>query len=308
MVYCRAMQQPTTHCGTIALIGAPNAGKSTLLNRLVGQKISIVTPKAQTTRSRVMGVALSGEAQMVFLDVPGIFSAEAGFERAMVKAAWNSAREADVILFLYDARKRPTDETEAALQRLSVMDKPIYLGLNKIDTVKAKPELLARVQWFTERLQWRDVFMISALSGDGVKEMKEALAASLPQSPWLYPEDTLTDLPMRMIASELTREQCFLLLQQELPYTLTVETEQYNIAADGVAEIHQTIIVQNERQKMIVIGKGGAMLKDIGQRARREIRRASGQPCRLQLFVKVRADWKDKPDVYQYHGLEYKKP
>lgn len=303
------MQQPnhpSTHCGSIALIGAPNAGKSTLLNRLVGMKISIVTPKAQTTRNRITGVVVSGGAQMVFLDVPGVFEAEQGFERAMVKAAWGGAAEADLIVFMFDARKRPTDETERAVARIAQMGKPLYLALNKVDDVSAKHTLLELAQWFTARANWTQVFMLSALTGDGVKEMKQTLAEALPPGPWLYPEDALTDLPMRIIASELTREQLFMALQQELPYTLTVETEKYETAADGVQEIHQTIIVQNERQKMIVIGKGGAVLKKVGERARKEIRRVSGSPCRLNLFVKVRADWKDKPDSYQYLGLEFK--
>lgn len=302
----RRMNPTQTRCGTIALIGAPNAGKSTLLNRLVGTKISIVTPKAQTTRHRITGVALEGEAQLVFLDVPGVFHAEQGFERAMVKAAWGGAAEADLILFMFDARKRPTEETEAAIARIAQMEKPLYLALNKVDDVKAKHTLLELVAWFTERAGWKQVFMLSALTGDGVKELRETLAAALPENPWFFPEDALTDLPMRMIASELTREQCFLQLQQEIPYTLTVETETYTTAADGVQEISQIIIVQNERQKMIVIGKKGAMLRTIGERARKEIRRVSGAPCRLNLFVKVRADWKEKPDAYQYLGLEFK--
>lgn len=293
-------------CGTVALIGAPNAGKSTLLNRLVGTKISIVTPKAQTTRHRVTGVAFEGESQIIFLDVPGVFHADAGFERAMVKAAWGGAAEADVILFMFDARKKPSDETAAAVAKIAQMEKPIYLALNKTDDVKAKHTLLELVTWFNERAKWTNVFMLSALTGDGVKELKLTLAAAMPEAAWQYPEDALTDLPMRIIASELTREQCFLQLQQELPYTLTVETEKYETAADGVQEIAQTIIVQNERQKMIVIGKKGAMLKTIGERARKEIRRVSGAPCRLNLFVKVRADWKEKPDSYQYLGLEFK--
>jgi len=294
-----------TTCGTIALIGAPNAGKSTLLNRLVGTKISIVTPKAQTTRNRVTGVALNGSSQLVFLDVPGVFNAEQGFERAMVKSAWAGAAEADIILFMFDARKFPTAETEQGVQRIAQLGKPIYLALNKVDDVKAKHTLLELATWFTDRAPWAQVFMLSALTGDGVKEMKDELSAALPKGPWHFPEDALTDMPMRMIASELTREQLFLQLQEELPYTLTVETETYSIAEDGVAEIHQNIIVQNERQKMIVIGKGGSMLKTVGSRARVEIRRVSGAPCRLNLFVKVRADWKEKPDAYQYLGLEF---
>ena len=295
-----------THCGTVALIGAPNAGKSTLLNRLVGAKISIVTPKAQTTRSRVTGVALNGVTQLVFLDVPGVFEAEQPFERAMVSAAWGSAAEADAVLFLFDARKKPTDETEAALQRIAQLKKPIFLALNKIDGVTgSKLKLLELAQWFTERAPWKEVFMISALTGDGTLELRDGLSAVMPQSPWFYPEDALTTVPMRLLASELTREQCFLKLQEELPYTLTVETERYE-EKDGVSEIHQVIIVQNERQKMIVIGKGGAMLKDIGSAARREISKAAGSPCRVFLFVKVREDWKDKPEAYNYLGLEFR--
>jgi GTP-binding protein Era len=299
-------QTQQTHCGTIALIGAPNAGKSTLLNRLVGTKISIVTPKAQTTRNKVTGVALEGGAQLVFLDVPGVFNASPSFERAMVSAAWGGAKQADIILFMFDARKRPTDETAEAVQRISQLGKPIFLALNKVDDVDSKPRMLELVGWFTERAKWNEVFMISALTGDGTKELKTALANALPEGPWHFPEDALTDMPMRMIASELTREQCFLQLQEEIPYTLTVETETYETAEDGVSEIRQTIIVQNERQKMIVIGKKGSMLKTIGERARKEIRRVSGNPCRLIIFVKVRADWKEKPDAYQYLGLEFK--
>jgi len=299
-------QESPTHCGTIALIGAPNAGKSTLLNRLVGQKISIVTPKAQTTRNRVTGVAMAGQTQLVFLDVPGVFEAEEGFEQAMVNAAWNGAKEADSVLFLFDARKNPTEETERAVARLARLEKPIFLGLNKVDTIKgSKLPLLERAAWFQERAKWKEIFMICALNGDGVSELKAALGGSLPESPWFYPEDMLTTVPMRILASELTREQCFLKLQQELPYTLTVETERYE-EKEGVIEVHQTIIVQNERQKMIVIGKGGSMLKDIGSGARREIGKAAGQPCRTFLFVKIREDWKEKPDAYHYLGLDFK--
>lgn len=296
-----------TRCGTVALIGAPNAGKSTLLNRIVGAKISIVTPKAQTTRNRVTGVVARDSSQLIFLDVPGVFAAEENFERAMVSAAWSGANEADVILFLYDARKNPTEETEAALKRLATFDKPIFLALNKVDTIKgSKLPLLERAAWFKERVAWKEIFMICARNGDGVSELTSALSVALPEAPWFYPEDTLTTLPMRLLASELTREQCFLKLQQELPYTLTVETEKYEEKEDGVIELHQTIIVQNERQKMIVIGKGGAMLKAIGMAARREISKMAGQPCRTFIFVKIREDWKEKPEVYQYLGLDFK--
>lgn len=295
-----------TRCGTIALIGAPNAGKSTLLNRLMGSKISIVTPKAQTTRSRITGVLTTDQTQMIFLDVPGVFDATAPFERAMVSAAWSGASEADTVLFLYDARKTPTEETETALKRLAGLRKPCFLALNKADTLRSnRPKLLERAAWFSERLEWAEVFMISARTGDGVDDLRSALAKALPENPWFYPEDTLTTLPMRNLVSELTREQCFLKLQEELPYTLAVETERYEEKV-GVIEIHQTIVVQHERQKTIVIGKGGAMLKAIGTAARREIRKVAGKPARLFLFVKVREDWKEKPDAYQYLGLEFR--
>jgi GTP-binding protein Era len=296
-----------TRCGTIALIGAPNAGKSTLLNRMVGTKISIVTPKAQTTRVRVTGVTVEGETQLVFLDVPGVFEANQSFEKAMVSAAWNSARSADVVMFMHDARKNPTEETHAVVTRIRDMGKPAVIALNKTDAVLDKTILLERVAWFNERAIWHHIFLISARKGDGMEDMRGALADMMPPGPFLYDRDALTDMPMRLCASELTREQCFLKLQEELPYTLTVENEKYEARADGSVEIHQNIIVQNERQKTILIGKGGAMLKAIGERARHEIGRLIGAKCHLYLFVKVRADWKDKPESYSYLGLEFEK-
>lgn len=297
----------TTKCGHIALIGAPNAGKSTLLNRVVGTKISIVTPKAQTTRVRVTGVTMEGSTQLVFMDVPGVFDATQSFEKAMVGAAWNSAKSADVILFIHDARKKPTDETEAVIARLRDMGKPCIIALNKIDAVADKKVLLERTVWFNERLVWQHIFMISARKGEGVDDLRDALAELMPEGPYLYDEDALTDMPMRLVASELTREQCFLKLQEELPYTLTVENEKYESRPDGSVEIHQNIIVQNERQKTILIGAGGQMLKAIGERARAEIGKLIGAKCHLYLFVKVRADWKDKPESYSYLGLDFEK-
>lgn len=296
-----------TKCGHIALIGAPNAGKSTFLNRMVGAKISIVTPKAQTTRVRVTGVTMEGEAQLVFLDVPGVFNAQETFEKAMVGAAWNAAKGADVILFIHDARKKPTEETEEVLTRIKQMGKPAIIALNKTDAVADKKVLLERTVWFNERLVWQHIFMISARKGDGVQDVRECLAEMMPAGPLLYDRDALTDMPMRLCASELTREQCFLKLQEELPYTLTVENEKYETRADGSVEIHQNIIVQNERQKTILIGSGGQMLKAIGERARHEIGRLIGAKCHLYLFVKVRADWKNKPESYSYLGLEFDK-
>lgn len=299
-------ESQTPHCGTIALIGAPNAGKSTLLNRMVGTKISIVTPKAQTTRVRVTGVTMEGETQLVFLDVPGVFDATQTFEKAMVNAAWSSARSADVVLFIHDARKKPTDETEAVINRIKDMDKPAIIALNKVDALPDKKVLLERVVWFNERLVWQHIMLISARKGDGIHDLRGALAEMMPEGPHLYDRDALTDMPMRLVASELTREQCFLKLQEELPYTLTVENEKYDARADGSVEIHQNIIVQNERQKTILIGKDGQMLKAIGERARHEIGRLLGAKCHLYLFVKVRADWKDKPEAYSYLGLDFK--
>ena len=299
------MENDTKRCGMIALIGAPNAGKSTLLNRMVGTKISIVTPKAQTTRVRVTGVTMEGDTQLVFLDVPGVFDAKETFEKAMVQAAWNSARSADVILFIHDARKKPTDETEAVIKRIADMKKPAIIALNKVDAVVDKKVLLERTLWFNERLVWQHIMMISACKGDGIHDLRGALAELMPQGPYLYEEDALTDMPMRLVASELTREQCFLKLQEELPYTLTVENEKYETRGNGSVEIHQNIIVQNERQKTILIGKDGQMLKAIGERSRHEIGRLLGAQCHLYLFVKVRADWKDKPETYSYLGLDF---
>lgn len=290
--------ETTSYYATIALIGPPNAGKSTLLNRLVGSKLSIVTPKAQTTRTRVTGVLTEGAAQLVFMDVPGVFEATKTFEKAMVATAWQGAGQADMVLFLFDARKKPDDETEAALARLAAMAKPLLLAVNKVDAVEHKPVLLERIAWFKERVAWKDIFLISAKTGDGVDALQQALVQAAAPGTWLYPEDTLTDLPMRLIAAELTREQCFLSLQEELPYTLHVETESYEVRRDGSVEIRQAIIVQNERQKMIVIGAGGQMLKKIGERARKEIGKVAEATCHLYLFVKVRADWKEKPQEY----------
>lgn len=299
------METTTTRCGSIALIGAPNAGKSTLLNRMVGTKISIVTPKAQTTRVRVTGVTMEGRAQLVFLDVPGVFDANQGFEKAMVGAAWNSAKAADVIVYVFDARKKPTDETEATVKRIRDLGRPAIIALNKVDAVPDKKVLLDRVVWFNERVVWQHIFLISARKGDGVHDLRGALAEMMPEGPYHYEEDALTDMPMRLVASELTREQCFLKLQEELPYTLTVETEKYEERPNGSVEIHQNIIVQNERQKTILIGRDGQMLKAIGERARQGIGKLLGTQCHLYLFVKVRADWKEKPEAYNYLGLEY---
>ncbi|MFZ4125884.1 MAG: GTPase Era [Rickettsiales bacterium] len=297
--------KPETRCGFVALIGAPNAGKSTLLNTLVGTKISIVTPKAQTTRSRITGVCIHNNAQLVLVDVPGVFRAKQRLEKAMVERAWGSAGEADIVLFMHDVKRTPDDETEQMLEQVKGSGKPLYLVLNKVDILEDKAKLLELGTWFKERAPFKDIFMISALKKDGIIDVLEVMAKEVPAGPWLFPEDELTDIPVRFMAAEFTREQCFLRLREELPYTLFVETEEYKERADGSVEIRQIIVVQNERQKMIVLGKGGAQIKEIGAAARQQISRALEQKVHLFLFVKVREDWKDNPEVYRMLGLNH---
>jgi len=297
-------KNPSTRCGFVALLGAPNAGKSTLLNAVVGQKIAIVTPKAQTTRSRMLGIALQNEAQLIFIDVPGIFKAKRDFEKAMVDAAWSAMADADVVLWMHDAIKKPTDETEEMLERLARCGKPVALVLNKVDALDDKSRLLELVEWFSQRITLAHIFMISARSGDGVADVMAFAASHVKEGPWLYPEDQLTDAPSRFIAAELTREQCFMKLRDELPYALHVETERYEAKEDGSVAIHQIIIVENERQKMMVLGKGGQMLKDIGTRARQNISRELGCTAHVFLFVKVRDDWKSDAQLRSDLGLK----
>lgn len=296
---------PKTRCGFIALIGAPNAGKSTLMNRIIGAKVSIVTPKAQTTRSRVTGAVIKGDDQLVFVDVPGVFNAKQRFEKAMVDCAWSGADEADVIVFVFDAQKKPTEETEQALARIAQSSKPRILVLNKVDAVSDKGALLPLIDWFQSKVEFPSIIIISALTGDGVLDLVERIKSFLPAGPWLYDAEHLTDVPKRLLAAELTREQCFFKLREELPYALMVETENYEEFKDGSVKINQVITVQNERQKTIVLGKSGAMLKQIGEASRREIERNWGQKCHLFLFVRVREDWKDKPEHYATLGLNY---
>lgn len=294
----------STSCGFVALLGAPNAGKSTLLNTLVGQKIAIVTPKAQTTRSRMLGIAIVGDTQLIFIDVPGIFHAKRAFEKAMVETAWSARAEADVILWLHDSLKKPSDETAAMLERLRDVGKPVALVLNKIDALDNKRTLLELVDWFAARTQLSATFMICARSGDGVAELVDFAIRHMPRSPWLFPEDQCTDAPSRVIASELTREQCFMQLREELPYAVHVETERFETKPDGSVVIHQVIVVENERQKMMVLGKGGQMLKSISQKARANISRELGIAAHVFVFVKVREDWKRDPHIRQHLGIK----
>lgn len=303
------MQNPNTACGYVAFLGAPNAGKSTLLNALVGQKLAIVTPKAQTTRSRISGVVIEALAQIVLLDVPGVFEAPASkpFEQAMVAAAWSAVADADVVAVILDARRGLDDENRKIIEKLAVgkSTKRHILVLNKIDLV-AKDSLLALIAEANALLAFDDTLMISALKGDGIEALRGYLAVAMPTGPWLFPEDHLTDLPQRLIASEITREKCFLKLREELPYALTVETESWEEKRDGSIKISQTIIVEREGQKGIVLGKGGATLKAIGESSRREIEATLECKAHLFLFVKVRENWKQQPDSYSYLGLNFK--
>jgi len=296
---------PDTGCGFVALIGAPNVGKSTLINALVGTKISIVTPKVQTTRTLIRGIACEGAAQLIFVDTPGIFAPRRRLDRAMVGTAWGSAQDADVVALLIDARKGLKEDDEAIIQRLSDVHTPAkVLVLNKVDVV-AKTALLVLAQMLNERSTFVATFMISALSGDGVDDLKKWLAAQVPPGPWLYPEDQISDAPLRQLAAEITREKLYLRLHQELPYQSTVETEAWKELQDGSVRIEQTIYIERESQGKIVLGKGGRTIKAIGAAARAEIAEAIEQPVHLFLFVKVREGWGDDPERYRQIGLEF---
>ncbi|MEO7276879.1 MAG: GTPase Era [Sphingomicrobium sp.] len=290
--------------GFVAVIGAPNAGKSTLVNALVGQKVAIVSPKAQTTRARLMGIALSGEAQVLLVDTPGIFKPKRRLDRAMVAAALTGAEDADLILFVIDAAAGVKSDVERIVAALSTRQHPLFIALNKVDLVK-KPELLALAVRLTDLLSPDQLFMISASTGDGVADVMTALTAAMPEGPWLYPEDEVSDATDRMIAAELTREQIVNQLYQELPYATAVETETWQDRADGSTEIRQQILVARDTQKAIVIGKGGARLKAIGAAARAEIARHLGRPVHLYLHVKVNAGWDEDRGLYRDIGLEW---
>ena len=297
----------SARCGVVALVGAPNAGKSTLLNAFVGAKVSIVTPRVQTTRARVTGVAVDGNAQFVFVDTPGIFPPRRRLERAMVDAAWSGARDADAIVLLVDSR-RPADtdgdDTARIVGGLAGAGLPAVLALNKIDLVE-KNRLLALSAALNGAGAFRDTFMISALSGDGVGDLRDYLAGVLPEGPWLYPEDQIADMPMRLLAAETTREKLFMRLRQELPYHLTVETEGWEERPDGSARIDQVIYVSRDSHKGIVLGKGGRAIGSVGAAARLELENVMARPVHLFLRVKVRAAWLDEPARYREMGLEF---
>jgi GTPase len=293
-------------CGFIALIGAPNAGKSTLINALVGTKVTIVSHKVQTTRALLRGIAIEGEAQLVFIDTPGIFAPRRRLDRAMVSTAWAGAHDADIVGVLIDAKRGIDDEASALLDGLATVPQRKALLLNKVD-VAEKPALLGLAQTANGRANFCATFMISALTGDGVADFKRWLAAEVPPGPWHYPEDQITDAPLRQLAAEITREKLYLRLHQELPYQSTVETASWQERSDGSVRIEQTIYVERESQRKIVLGKGGQTIKAIGAEARREIAEVIEQPVHLFLFVKVREGWGDDPERYREMGLEFPK-
>jgi GTP-binding protein Era len=288
----------------VAILGAPNVGKSSLLNRLVGAKVSIVSPKAQTTRRRIVGITVRGSAQLCFVDTPGIFAAAGELERAMVEAAWRAATDADLAVLVIDARRGLDGRSRAVVEGLGRVGRPALVALNKIDLVKP-PALLPLTAAVNALHPFLETLYVSAETGQGCDELLDALAGRAPEGPWLYPEDQLSDLSSRAMAAETTREKLFLQLQQELPYAATVETEQWVESPDGSeVRIDQTIYVERPGQKAIVIGKGGARLKAIGEAARRDLEEQLGQRVHLFLFVKVREDWRRDPERWREIGLE----
>jgi GTPase len=291
-------------CGFIALIGAPNAGKSTLTNALVGSKVAIVTPKVQTTRSLLRGIAIVGNAQLVLIDTPGIFAPRRRLDRAMVTTAWTGAHDADLVALLIDASKGLDAEVQAILDRLGEVRQSKVLVLNKVDVVD-KLRLLELAQTVNARTSFAATFMISALSGDGVDDLRSWLAAHVPAGPWHYPPDEVSDAPLRQLAAEITREQLYLKLHQELPYQSTVETEVWTERQDGSVRIEQTIYVERESQRKIVLGKGGQSIKAIGEAARKELAEIIEKRVHLFLFVKVRENWGNDPERYRQMGLEF---
>ena len=300
------VNEANTRCGFVALIGAPNVGKSTLINALVGSKVSIVTPKVQTTRTLIRGISIEGQAQLIFVDTPGIFSPKRRLDRAMVGSAWGSTQDADLVALLIDARKGLKEDDEAIVRMLGDVRPPVVLVLNKVD-LAAKPALLDLTQRLNEQAKFAATFMISALSGDGVADLRSWFAAHVPPGPWLYPEDQISDAPMRQLAAEITREKLYLRLHQELPYQSTIETEVWKELRDGAVRIEQTIYVDRESQRKIVLGKGGQAIRAIGAAARADIAKIIEQPVHLFLHVKVREGWADDPERYREMGLEFPK-
>ncbi|NBX03355.1 MAG: GTPase Era [Alphaproteobacteria bacterium] len=294
-----------TKCGIVAIIGEPNAGKSTLINRLVGGKVSIVTPKVQTTRFNIRGVCVHEQSQIIFVDTPGIFSAEKNFEKAMVSAAWSGIGDADAVLMLIDSEVGIRASTRELLDKLKTVKKPVFLALNKVDAVE-KNKLFALAQTCADSGAFQEIFMISAKSGDGVDAVMKELSAVVPAGPFLYPEDQMSDISLRLLAAEITREKIFMKLEQELPYAIFVETESWEETETSV-KVAQVILVQREGQKKIVIGDGGQMIKNIGIAARKDLEKVVDKRIHLSLFVKVKPNWKDDSESYRLLGLEFKR-
>ncbi|MDP3898064.1 MAG: GTPase Era [Mesorhizobium sp.] len=293
-----------TRSGFVALIGAPNAGKSTLVNQLVGTKVSIVTHKVQTTRALVRGIAIHRQAQIVFVDTPGIFKPKRRLDTAMVTTAWGGAKDADIVLVLIDAERGVKGDADAILTHISAEGQPKILILNKVDRVKPEA-LLALTETINARVAFKRTFMISALTGSGCKDLLDYLAEALPEGPWYYPEDQISDLPMRQLAAEITREKLYLRLHQELPYSSHIETEKWEEKKDGSVRIEQVIYVERDSQKKIVLGHKGETIRSIGQASRKDIADILGQKVHLFLFVKVRENWGDDPERYREMGLEF---
>ena len=294
----------TKRCGVVAILGAPNAGKSTLVNALVGQKVAIVSPKAQTTRARLMGIAIADETQMLLVDTPGIFTPNRRLDRAMVKAAWEGADDADRVVLVIDAAAKVGPRVEQVIEGVEARPEPKILVLNKVD-IADKGQLLTIAQRLAERLKPEQIFMISSTTGDGVADLKSHLSAAMPASPWHFPDDQLTDATDRMVAAELTREQLYLQLHAEVPYSAAVETEKWEDRKDGSTVIHQQILIERDSQKAIVVGKGGARLKAIGQASREAISEHLGRKVHLFLHVKVNPKWDEDRGFYEDIGLDW---
>ncbi len=300
----RKEKPAATRCGVVAVMGAPNAGKSTLVNAMVGSKVSIVSPKVQTTRTRVTGVGMEGSAQIIFLDTPGVFAPRRRLDRAMVDAAWRSAAEADAVLLLIDAKRGVDGEARALIDGLAERRIAAVLVLNKIDLIK-RARLLTLAAELNQLASFTDTFMVSAENGDGVADLKRHLASRMPEGPWLYPEDDLTDMPARLLAAEVTREHAYRQLRQELPYSLAVETEAWTEQPDGSAKIDQVIYVRKDSQRKIVIGAKGGQVKAIGAAARAELAKVLGRKIHLFLHVKVQENWDERREFYKEWGLDY---
>ena len=305
MTLRQAQDGSGTRCGLVAVIGAPNAGKSTLVNQLVGQKVAITSAKAQTTRARMLGIALHDDTQMVLVDTPGIFSPKRKLDRAMVSAAWDGTESADAVLLMVDPIKQRRHELDPLVEALAKRPERKILVLNKVDAAKKEP-LLALAQELGEKVEFADVYFVSALTGDGVSELKEALAAMMPEGPWMYPEDQVSDASERLLATEITREQLYKQLHEELPYDSAVRPEKYIQRPDGSVEIHQQIVVMRDNQRAIVLGKGGSRIKAIGQAAREELSELLGQKVHLFLHVKTDERWSEDKEIFEEMGLEWK--